>query len=112
MNEQVREYLIVAREENSTVFYRELVKDNRIQSLFSLYIFIGNLINQFSSERSLLLFGMEKNAAFVERQLKLQHRESKERSLVITVVQSGDARIMKYSINPDEFTIILIGKDN
>lgn len=78
-------------------------------------LLIGNRMDQFSAERQLLVFGMEKNPALVEQQIRLLNLESagvKDRSLVITVVPKVDSRIQKYSINPDQFTILLIGKDN
>jgi Domain of unknown function (DUF4174) len=85
------------------------------QVVVIVLLLIGNTMDQYSSERQLLLFGIEKNPVLVDRQLQLLNLESKavkDRSLVITVVPKGDPRIMKYSINSDQFTILLIGKDN
>lgn len=87
---------------------------------FGILLSIGMLLTvtspeQFASERQLLLFGIDKNPSLVQQQIQLLNRESKgvkERSLIITVIKKGDARIRKYSINPDQFTVLLIGKDN
>lgn len=85
-----------------------------------MLLFIGLLLTevspeQFVSERQLLLFGIDKNPTLVQQQIQLLNRESKgvkERSITITIIKGGDSRIKKYSINPDQFTVLLIGKDN
>ena len=82
---------------------------------FIVLFFIGSMMDQYASERQLLLFGMEKNPAIVDRQiqlLKVEFKAVKDRSLVITVVPKNDPRVVKYGINSDQFTILLIGKDN
>ena len=87
---------------------------------FGILLSIGMLLTvmspeQFASERQLLLFGIDKNSSLDQQQIQLLNRESKgvkERSLIITVIKGGDSRIKKYSINPDQFTVLLIGKDN
>lgn len=70
---------------------------------------------QLASERQLLLFGVEKNPALVQQQIQLLNAESKgvkERSVTINIIEKGDARVRKYAINPDQFTVLLIGKDH
>ena len=87
---------------------------------FGILLSMGMLLTvmspeQFASERQLLLFGIDKNPSLVQQQIQLLNSESKgvqERSLTITIVKGGDSRIKKYSINPGQFTVLLIGKDN
>lgn len=87
---------------------------------FGILITAGLLLTgmnpeQFSSERQLLIFGTGKNSALVQQQIQLLIKETKEvneRSIVITVIPKDDVRVRKYSINPDQFTVLLIGKDN
>lgn len=81
----------------------------------TLLLLTGVNPEQFSSERQLLIFGVQKNTALVQQQIQLLSQETKEvneRSIRITVIHKDDARVRKYCINPDQFTVLLIGKDN
>jgi len=73
-----------------------------------------NIINNFSNERLLFIFGKADNEILVKQQVRLLDsvkEEIKERSLKITVVPESSALIGKYQVKPGEFVVILVGKD-
>jgi hypothetical protein len=64
--------------------------------------------------RNLLIFGSEKHEKIFKEQTILLARENlavQERDIRITIVNAGSNLFSKYKVNPDEFTVILIGKD-
>jgi len=73
-----------------------------------------NIVNNFSNDRLLFIFGKADNEILVQRQVKLLdsvREEIKERSLIITVVPKRNALIGKYQVKRGEFVVILVGKD-
>ncbi|MEJ7738003.1 MAG: DUF4174 domain-containing protein [Chitinophagaceae bacterium] len=74
----------------------------------------ANVMGQFSSFRQLLIFGSEENMMLGEQQLNLLNKSSvgvKERSLKITVVEKKSRLYQKNKVDPNQFTVILKGKD-
>lgn len=67
-----------------------------------------------ASFRQLLIFGKEQHQALVQKQLQLLHKFSgdvKERDLKVRVIKKNHLLYRKYKVDGDQFTVILIGKD-
>ena len=69
---------------------------------------------QFSDNRQLLIFGFGEAANLVSQQVAWLQKDSvgiQERDIAIQVVKKNSPLLKKYSIQENNFTVILIGKD-
>ena len=81
--------------------------------LFNLLLIITTIPN-FEGSRQLLIFGKELHSKSYEKQINIfsDHKSGmKERDLMVVEVNQSDVLNKKYSIKPNEFIILLIGKD-
>lgn len=84
-----------------------------------LKLVIGTIIlineGSFSEYRQVIIFGNDQHKQLIKQQLTLfkeVQKEMSERDIKILVVERQSALYQKYKIKPQEFAIILLGKDN
>jgi hypothetical protein len=81
--------------------------------IIGLFI-ITNTMAPFATYRQLLIFGKEQHGALVQKQLQLLNTFSgdvKERDLKVRVVEKNNPLYRQYKVDSDQFTVILVGKD-
>lgn len=86
----------------------------KLNILIAGLLITANTMAQFSSHRQLFILNNQLNAHLAQQQLDLLNKAAagvKERVIKITVAEKGSLLFKKYGADPDEFTVILIGKD-
>ncbi|MBC7746240.1 MAG: DUF4174 domain-containing protein [Flavobacterium sp.] len=85
-----------------------------MHSYLTLIIILTSVMDQFTSHRQLLIFAKEQNPKLVTEQINLLNQEAegvKERDIKIGVVEKASPLYKKYKVDPSQFTVVLVGKD-
>lgn len=85
-----------------------------IKCLFSVVLFAGTSVQQYSGQRLLYIFGKTGNEMLVQQQLLLLDREKEgilERNILIIPVDKNERLQQQFNVSHGRFSVILVGKD-